>query len=99
MTEDDRICIEVHEEKAEVVFLASSATYMKETWSFDEVSVPGFEVAEAFSSKDAQVFGPEATQREVYSAVVWPMVRGVIEGKNCCIFAYGQTGTGKVCVV
>jgi kinesin family protein 11 len=31
----------------------------------------------------------------VYNQVVKPVVMEVIEGYNCTIFAYGQTGTGK----
>eukprot|EP00126_Sphaerothecum_destruens_P002747 Sdes_comp16173_c0_seq1m5420 len=42
-----------------------------------------------------KVFGPESTQKEVYSEVVIPFVEEVLMGYNCTIFAYGQTGTGK----
>lgn len=42
-----------------------------------------------------RVFGPNSKQQEVYNAVVRPVVMEVIEGYNCTIFAYGQTGTGK----
>ncbi|KAL9940182.1 hypothetical protein V8E36_000887 [Tilletia maclaganii] len=41
------------------------------------------------------VFGPEADQGMVYSDVVAPILKEVLEGYNCTIFAYGQTGTGK----
>ncbi len=41
------------------------------------------------------VFGPSSTQERVYDAAVRPMVRDVLEGMNCTVFAYGQTGTGK----
>ncbi len=34
-------------------------------------------------------------QADVYDLVVKPLVREVIEGYNCTVFAYGQTGTGK----
>ena len=34
-------------------------------------------------------------QTDVYNQVVRPVVMEVIEGYNCTIFAYGQTGTGK----
>eukprot|EP00743_Colponemidia_sp_Colp-15_P003665 GILK01003956.1.p1 GENE.GILK01003956.1~~GILK01003956.1.p1 ORF type:complete len:1069 (-),score=203.24 GILK01003956.1:91-3261(-) len=42
-----------------------------------------------------QVFGPYSTQQEVFDAAVAPIVEEVLEGFNCTIFAYGQTGTGK----
>lgn len=31
----------------------------------------------------------------IYDEVVRPLVSSVLEGFNCCVFAYGQTGTGK----
>lgn len=42
-----------------------------------------------------KVFGVTSKQSEVYNQVVKPVVLEVIEGYNCTIFAYGQTGTGK----
>lgn len=41
------------------------------------------------------VFGPEADQALIYHEVVNPMLEEVLEGYNCTLFAYGQTGTGK----
>ena len=42
-----------------------------------------------------RVFGPESNQEKVYSQAIVPIVQEVLEGFNCTIFAYGQTGTGK----
>lgn len=42
-----------------------------------------------------QVFGPTADQELIYEQAVRGIVEEVLEGFNCCIFAYGQTGTGK----
>lgn len=42
-----------------------------------------------------QVFGPASQQKELYDQSVSPIVNEVLEGYNCTIFAYGQTGTGK----
>ncbi|RNA39812.1 kinesin KIF11 [Brachionus plicatilis] len=42
-----------------------------------------------------KVFGMESKQIDVYNQVVRPVVKEVLEGYNCTIFAYGQTGTGK----
>lgn len=44
------------------------------------------------------VFGPEADQSDIYHDVVSPMLAEVMQGYNCTLFAYGQTGTGKTYV-
>ncbi|KAK3151235.1 hypothetical protein QOZ80_3AG0243380 [Eleusine coracana subsp. coracana] len=42
-----------------------------------------------------KVFGPEADQKSIYKNAVAPIVNDVLEGYNCTVFAFGQTGTGK----
>jgi kinesin family protein 11 len=42
-----------------------------------------------------QVFGQYSTQKEVFNEAVAPIVDEVLQGYNCTVFAYGQTGTGK----
>ncbi|KAK4492016.1 hypothetical protein RD792_002804 [Penstemon davidsonii] len=42
-----------------------------------------------------KVFGPLSQQKDLYDQAVCPIVFEVLEGYNCTIFAYGQTGTGK----
>ncbi|MED6219987.1 Kinesin-like protein KIN-5C [Stylosanthes scabra] len=42
-----------------------------------------------------KVFGPSARQKDLYDQAIIPIVNEVLEGFNCTIFAYGQTGTGK----
>jgi kinesin family protein 11 len=41
------------------------------------------------------VFGPEADNTTIFNEVAEDMLREVLSGYNCTIFAYGQTGTGK----
>jgi kinesin family protein 11 len=41
------------------------------------------------------VFGPDADQGMLYNDVAKPILHQVLQGYNCTIFAYGQTGTGK----
>lgn len=36
-----------------------------------------------------------STQQNLYNEIVRPLVSSVLEGYNGCVFAYGQTGTGK----
>ncbi|OXA60283.1 kinesin-like protein KIF11-A isoform X1 [Folsomia candida] len=42
-----------------------------------------------------RVFGPNSKQIDVYKSVVSPLLEEVLQGYNCTVFAYGQTGTGK----
>ncbi len=57
-------------------------------------SNPSSEQAKQFSF-DA-VFSEQATQRKIYDTCAAPVVQSVLEGYNGTIFAYGQTGAGKV---
>ncbi|XP_042459706.1 kinesin-like protein KIN-5A [Zingiber officinale] len=42
-----------------------------------------------------KVFGPASKQKDLFDQAISPIVNEVLEGYNCTIFAYGQTGTGK----
>lgn len=42
-----------------------------------------------------KVFGPKSKQIDLYKQMVCPVIDEVLQGYNCTIFAYGQTGTGK----
>ncbi|OMP02142.1 hypothetical protein COLO4_11308 [Corchorus olitorius] len=55
-------------------------------------SKPGKEGLRSF--KFNKIYGPTATQAEVFSDIQ-PFVQSVVDGYNVCIFAYGQTGSGK----
>ncbi|KAK4752554.1 hypothetical protein SAY87_021352 [Trapa incisa] len=55
-------------------------------------SKPGKEGHRMF--KFTKVFGPDASQVDVYSDIQ-AFIRSVLDGYNVCIFAYGQTGSGK----
>ncbi|MQM09363.1 hypothetical protein Taro_042233 [Colocasia esculenta] len=56
-------------------------------------SVIGRQLDKAFTFD--KVFGPRAQQRSIYEHAISPIVHDVLEGFNCTVFAYGQTGTGK----
>jgi len=75
--------------------LASSATgrARKEVhnFSFDRVK---FSISLSFCLTSAQVFEPESTQVEVFEEI-WRLAQSCTEGYNVCIFAYGQSGSGK----
>ncbi|KAL9597025.1 MAG: hypothetical protein Q9219_005400 [cf. Caloplaca sp. 3 TL-2023] len=42
-----------------------------------------------------KVFSPAADQAMIFEDVVTPLLDEMLQGYNCTIFAYGQTGTGK----
>ncbi|CAL5334847.1 unnamed protein product [Camellia sinensis] len=42
-----------------------------------------------------KVFGPKSQQKDLDEQAIAPIVNEALEGYNCTIFAYGQTGTGK----
>lgn len=42
------------------------------------------------------IFGSESTQVQVFQDTAAPLIADVLAGYNATIFAYGQTGTGKV---
>ncbi|MQM17248.1 hypothetical protein Taro_050219 [Colocasia esculenta] len=42
-----------------------------------------------------RVFGLSSEQKDLFNLAISPIVNEVLEGYNCTIFAYGQTGTGK----
>ena len=52
-------------------------------------------LAQSAHDKYTQVFGPKSQQQDVFNHAVVPLVNEVLDGYNCSIFAYGQTGTGK----
>ncbi|WJX13335.1 hypothetical protein P8452_03733 [Trifolium repens] len=64
----------------------------EESISIITPSKNGKEVKKTFTFN--KVFGPSATQGEVFSDTQ-PLIRSVLDGFNVCIFAYGQTGSGK----
>ncbi|CAH1126341.1 unnamed protein product [Ceutorhynchus assimilis] len=41
------------------------------------------------------VYGDCSTQQAIYDETIRPLVASVLDGYNGCVFAYGQTGTGK----
>ena len=43
----------------------------------------------------SNVFGPEATQEDVFARSVRPILLDVVQGRNASVFHFGQTGSGK----
>lgn len=42
-----------------------------------------------------QVFGAESDQETVFNSIAKSYIHEMLQGYNCTVFAYGQTGTGK----
>ncbi|GAA5954378.1 hypothetical protein JCM10213_005365 [Rhodosporidiobolus nylandii] len=59
------------------------------TWDFGE------RAQEGAAEPRGTVYGPDADQGMLYNDVAKPILQQVLQGYNCTIFAYGQTGTGK----
>ncbi|GAA6022677.1 hypothetical protein JCM10207_008578 [Rhodosporidiobolus poonsookiae] len=59
------------------------------TWDFGEHAPDGA------GEPRGTVYGPDADQGMLYNDVAKPILQQVLQGYNCTIFAYGQTGTGK----
>lgn len=51
--------------------------------------------SEDFTFAFSGVYGPEATQQEVFDAEIAPTIKHLFGGFDVTIFAYGVTGTGK----
>lgn len=87
----ERSIISCEEDRREVLLNASSAPRKPlPTSSSASASLSG---KRTFTYD--HVFGTAATQAEVYNRLVEPIVDEVLQGYNCTVFAYGQTGTGK----
>ncbi|KAG0718459.1 Kinesin-like protein KIF18A [Chionoecetes opilio] len=41
------------------------------------------------------VFGDQSTNTQLYEATAHPLIETLLQGYNCCVFAYGATGAGK----
>ncbi|GAA5835308.1 hypothetical protein JCM5353_006729 [Sporobolomyces roseus] len=79
----------------------SSCSSNSRSWDFGSRSLPSSSSSSSSSptsttqSQKGNVYGPESTQSLLYDEVAKPILEQVLEGYNCTIFAYGQTGTGK----
>jgi len=79
---------------------ASSVKARSEVEAVDRVSQghitkASVDAIEAHNFAFDGVFGPQATQQEVFEKVGHPVLKGCLQGLNGTILAYGQTGTGK----
>ncbi|XP_057548227.1 kinesin-like protein KIN-14I [Amaranthus tricolor] len=79
-------------------FLSGHSSYLSTVEHFEEgnitIRAPSKHGKGLKSFSFNKVFGPTATQAEVFTDME-PLIRSVLDGYNVCIFAYGQTGSGK----
>ena len=61
---------------------------------------PMADLNDSFKSFEFEfVYGPESSQQLIYSDNAYSIVKSALDGYNCTIFSYGQTGTGKTFTV
>ena len=58
------------------------------------LSVRGEKQVRKYEFNYDRVFGPEATQDDIFEELS-QLVQSALDGYSCCVFAYGQTGSGK----
>ncbi|XP_054803111.1 kinesin-like protein KIN-14I [Prosopis cineraria] len=79
-------------------FLPGQSSYLSTVESMEEgnitINIPSKNGKGRKTFNFNKIFGPSATQAEVFSDMQ-PLIRSVLDGYNVCIFAYGQTGSGK----
>jgi len=81
-----RIIRMTREDKGSKTFITNPETQEEKEFKFDY----------SFNShgKDPEI-GPYATQDTVFDDLGRPVMEMALEGRNVCLFAYGQTGAGK----
>lgn len=98
--------ISCNQQKKEVIISQSSLMQADKTFTFDKVLMTSYSNSYILLSLlhcisyyllylFHQVFGPKAQQRLIYDHAISPIVLEALEGYNCTVFAFGQTGTGK----
>jgi kinesin family member C1 len=60
----------------------------------DQKSSLGKDITKQHAFTFDKVFGPSWSNSEIFDEVS-QLVQSALDGYNCCIFSYGQTGTGK----
>mmetsp|Transcript_26755 Transcript_26755/g.37947 ORF Transcript_26755/g.37947 Transcript_26755/m.37947 type:complete len:108 (-) Transcript_26755:420-743(-) len=63
--------------------------------STEHKSISVIKQKKCFTYKFKNAFGSFSTQQEVFEASLQPLIDDVLNGYETCVFAYGQTGTGK----
>lgn len=82
----DRIIRMTREAKGSKTFITNPETKDEKEFRFDY----------SFNSHaDDPVVGPYASQDTVFEDLGKPVMESALEGRNICLFAYGQTGAGK----
>ncbi|GAA5898890.1 uncharacterized protein JCM6883_003461 [Sporobolomyces salmoneus] len=80
--------------RGSTVVLSDPSSSSSSSRSYDFGSLPS-PPSSSSSPSLGNVFGPSAKQAMIYNTVAAPLLDQCLEGYNCTIFAYGQTGTGK----
>eukprot|EP01064_Diplonema_japonicum_P004406 TRINITY_DN1286_c2_g4_i2.p1 TRINITY_DN1286_c2_g4~~TRINITY_DN1286_c2_g4_i2.p1 ORF type:complete len:931 (+),score=161.76 TRINITY_DN1286_c2_g4_i2:62-2854(+) len=76
-----------NEEKGSKTFITNPETNEEKSFAFD--------YSFQSHSETEQNIGPYADQDTVFNDLGKPVLYSALEGRNVCLFAYGQTGAGK----
>ncbi|XP_055384041.1 kinesin-like protein Nod [Condylostylus longicornis] len=67
----------------------------KETFIYYNNEIKNILIANERAYAFDYIFQSHVGQKEVFDTLAYPLVKKALQGYNCNIFAYGQTGTGK----
>ena len=86
ITPIDEYTVDVDKKRASVIEGHASGSQTKNESKND--------ITTTYNYSFDKIFGMDSTQADIYKEVSY-LIHSVLNGQNCCIFAYGQTGAGK----
>ncbi len=76
-------------------FISSSSHAISSPVVATELQIKNPESKEKNTFSYDFIYGPDSTQNQVFDQIGMSIIDNTFKGYNTCVFAYGQTGTGK----